>query len=215
MAKKSRSQFTASLQHEKQLTINGYRYIAGVDEAGRGPLAGPVYAAACILPTGIIFKGLNDSKKLSAEQRESIYQKLINAEGLIFGIGIANRKEIDQMNIFHATMLAMQRAIQNLYQKPDYLLIDGNQAPKLEIPTQTIVDGDRLSASIAAASIIAKVSRDHYMFEIDHHWPQYGFAKHKGYCTKEHIQAIEKWGPCPEHRLSFSPFKSKNKSTEN
>lgn len=194
-------------RHEKQLTVDGYLAIAGVDEAGRGPLAGPVFAAACILPPGVIFRGINDSKQLSAEQREKLFHKLMKTEGVFFGIGVASRAEIDQINIFHATMLAMNRAILALPKVPDFLLIDGNRTPKNEIPSRALVDGDCLSISIAAASIIAKVSRDQYMKELDEKWPQYGFAKHKGYGTKFHLQAIEKWGPCPEHRLSFQPFR--------
>jgi ribonuclease HII len=199
---------------EKQLRENGYLAIAGVDEAGRGPLAGPVFAAACILPTGVIFRGINDSKQLSCKQREMLYQKLMETEGVLFGIGVASRVEIDQINIFHATMLAMNRAILALPKIPDFLLIDGNRTPKNEIPSKALVDGDCLSISIAAASIIAKVSRDQHMEELDQKWPQYGFAKHKGYSTEFHLQAIEKWGPCPEHRLSFHPFIKYNEIIE-
>ncbi|HSX13587.1 MAG TPA: ribonuclease HII [Chlamydiales bacterium] len=206
MLKKPRSRIAKMSVHETQLTENGYHSIAGVDEAGRGPLAGPVFAAACILPSGVIFRGLNDSKQLSPEKRESLFKKLMNTEGVFFGLGIATRNEIDAINIFHATMLAMQRAVLALSKVPDFLLIDGNKAPELEIPSKTLVDGDCLSISIAAASIIAKVLRDRHMCELDQKWPHYGFAKHKGYCTDQHLQAIEKWGPCPEHRMSFYPF---------
>lgn len=209
MLKKPRSRFAKMCIHENQLSDSGYRNIAGIDEAGRGPLAGPVFAAACVLPRDVTFRGLNDSKQLSHEQREALFKKLTNTEGVFFGLGVATKDEIDQINIYHATMLAMQRAVYALPIIPDYLLIDGNRAPRFEIPHKALVDGDCLSISIAAASIIAKVLRDRHMVELDQKWPQYGFAKHKGYCTEQHLEAIEKWGPCPEHRMSFNPFSKK------
>lgn len=209
MLKKPRSRFAKMCIHENQLSDSGYHNIAGIDEAGRGPLAGPVFAAACVLPRDVTFRGLNDSKQLSHEQREALFKKLTNTEGVFFGLGVATKDEIDQINIYHATMLAMQRAVYALPIIPDYLLIDGNRAPRFEIPHKALVDGDCLSISIAAASIIAKVLRDRHMVELDQKWPQYGFAKHKGYCTEQHLEAIEKWGPCPEHRMSFNPFSKK------
>lgn len=199
---------------ENQLTQDGHQRIAGIDEAGRGPLAGPVYAAACILPRGVIFRGLNDSKQLSPDQRDSLFQKLMKTEGVFFGVGIATSTEIDQINILQATLLSMQRAVQALPTVPDYLLIDGNKAPRFDIPYETIVDGDCLSISIAAASVIAKVLRDRHMRELDQKWPQYGFSKHKGYGTKDHIEALKKWGPCPEHRMSFQPVRDWQNYTE-
>lgn len=201
----AKSRFAAMSIHENRLTQDGYQRIAGIDEAGRGPLAGPVYAAACILPRGTIFRGLNDSKQLTAGQRESLYKKLLKTEGVFFGLGITTTAEIDQINILQATLLAMQRAVQAIAIVPDYLLIDGNKAPRFDIPSETIVDGDCLSISIAAASVIAKVLRDRHMKDLGLRWPQYGFAKHKGYATKDHIEAIKKWGPCPEHRMTFDP----------
>lgn len=208
MLKKPRSRFAKMCVHENQLTESGYVSIAGVDEAGRGPLAGPVYAAACILPPGVVFRGLNDSKQLNSEERESLFSKLMKTEGVFYGLGVATKDEIDQINIYHATFLAMQRAVAALSKVPDYLLIDGNRTPKFEIPCKALVDGDCLSISIAAASIIAKVLRDRHMKELDAIWPQYGFAKHKGYYTQGHMEAIEKWGPCPEHRQSFAPVRN-------
>ncbi len=206
MLKKPRSRLAKMSIHENQLTDHGYQKIAGVDEAGRGPLAGPVFAAACILPRNVVFRGMNDSKQLTSDKKESLFKKLMKTEGVFYGLGIATREEIDEINIFHATMLAMQRAVNALPQAPDYLLIDGNKAPKFAIPHQALVDGDCLSISIAAASIIAKVLRDRHMTELSIQWPQYGFEKHKGYSTEQHLKAIEKWGPSPEHRMSFFPF---------
>lgn len=194
--------------YEKQLLAQGYQKIAGIDEAGRGPLAGPVVAAACILPQGLLFENLNDSKQLSEEEREVLFHSITSCTGLLYGLGIVDVETIDRINILRATHLAMQRAVASLSQKPDYLLIDGNQLPFFEIPSAGIVKGDAKSVSIAAASILAKVTRDRMMTELDVQWPNYGFKQHKGYGTEQHTQAIQKWGPCPIHRRSFEPIKS-------
>lgn len=178
--------------------------IAGVDEAGRGPLAGPVFAAAVILDDLSPIKGLADSKKLSAIQREKLYA-LIKAQALCSCVAVASVEEIDQLNILNATMLAMQRAVQGLRLKPGKVLIDGNRLPKLDILAEAIVKGDSKVASISAASILAKVERDHWCLEIDKRFPNYGFAKHKGYGTAAHLAALTEFGPTSIHRRSFAP----------
>ena len=195
-------------QHEKRLRKQGFLQIAGIDEAGRGPLAGSVIAAACILPDEAYFESINDSKQLTPEEREYLYELLLQTEGIVFGVGEATCLEVDQHNILQATLLAMQRAVHALKTLPDYLLIDGNQSPQFKIPLETLVKGDSRSISIAAASIIAKVTRDRMMIELDKKWPEYGFKRHKGYATPEHLEAIEKWGPCLIHRETFDPIKS-------
>ena len=176
----------------------------GLDEAGRGPLAGPVYAAAVILPKGHIIEGVNDSKKLSEKKRDMLYDKIIE-ECVCWSIGTASEKEIDKINILQATYLAMRRAVEGLSQKPDIALVDGNRVPPLDdnIAVETIVKGDGKSASIAAASILAKVSRDRYMLEMAEKYPQYQFEKHKGYGTKLHYEMLEKYGVSDIHRKSF------------
>ena len=180
----------------------GYKNICGVDEAGRGPLAGPVYAAACILPMDFKIEGLNDSKKLSEKKREELFD-IITKNAVSFSIATASVEEIEEFNILNATYLAMERAVKSL-EKVDFCLIDGNRLPSnLGIPAKTIVKGDSKSCSIAAASILAKVARDKYLKELDSTYPQYNFKKHKGYGTKEHIEKIKEYGPCPVHRLSF------------
>jgi ribonuclease HII len=195
--------------HEKRLRYEGYKTIAGIDEAGRGPLAGPVVAAACIIPDNVQLANLNDSKQLSAEERVALFEQIVSTEGVRFGIGIVEIETIDQINILQATFIAMRKAVENLPCLPDYLLIDGSQIPSFpNISSQALVKGDSLSVSIAAASILAKVTRDRLMEELDSKWPQYGFKQHKGYATASHIAAIEKWGPCPIHRKSFEPIKS-------
>lgn len=196
----------AMLVYEKQLMCKGFLRIAGVDEAGRGPLAGPVVAAACILPHGVLFENLNDSKQLSASQRERLYFQLTSNSLVQFGIGIVDPATIDEINILQATFLAMKKAVAALSSPPDYLLIDGSQVPSFKIPVQAIVKGDSLSVSIAAASILAKVTRDRMMEQYDEKWPGYGFKKHKGYGTQLHLEAIEKKGPTPIHRMSFRPL---------
>ncbi len=176
--------------------------ICGIDEAGRGPLAGDVYAAAVILPEDAFIDGLDDSKKLSEKKREALFGEII-AKADAYCIATASAAEIDEINILNAALLAMKRAFDGLGKKPALALVDGNKAPDLGIPVETVVKGDSVSASIAAASILAKVSRDRYMKELDARYPQYQFAKHKGYGTKLHYEMIEKYGLCPEHRRSF------------
>ncbi len=188
---------------ETRAYSQGYSLIAGVDEAGRGPLAGPVVAAACILPRKLLIEGINDSKQLSEATRNSIFQYLFSLKDVYIGIGIIEPSIIDQINILQATFKAMVLAVAQLNIQPDYLLIDGNQKPPVSIPTQMIVKGDSLSQSIAAASIVAKVTRDRLMQGYHDQWPQYGFKKHKGYGTKEHLLALKEHGPCPIHRVSF------------
>lgn len=193
---------TDMLFYEKQARNNGYKIICGIDEAGRGPLAGPVCAAAVILPEGHIIDGVNDSKKLSAKKREELFDKIID-ECLDYSIATADEKEIDEINILQATFLAMRRAVDGLKIKPDIAFIDGNREPGLEIPQQTIVKGDSKSMSVAAASILAKVTRDRYMLGMAEKYPQYAFEKHKGYGTKLHYQMLDKYGPCEIHRTTF------------
>ena len=184
--------------------------VAGIDEAGRGCLAGPVVAAAVILPEDYEIEGINDSKKLSEKKREALYE--IITEKTIWSVAWATPAEIDEYNILGATMLAMKRAIEGLPQKADYALIDGNRAKGFDIPLETIVKGDSKSFSIAAASIIAKVTRDRQCLELDREYPEYGFAIHKGYPTKAHMEAVIKLGPCPEHRKSFLSFVDRAKN---
>lgn len=190
------------LLYENEKYNEGYKIICGVDEAGRGPLAGPVYAAAVILEKGQTIEGVNDSKKLSEKKRELLFDKIIN-ECKDYSIGTASEKEIDELNILQATFLAMKRAVDGLSIKPDCALVDGNQIPNLDCDVTTVVKGDAKSESIAAASILAKVSRDRYMLEMAEKYPQYGFEKHKGYGTKLHYEMIEKYGICDIHRKSF------------
>ncbi|MGN0534382.1 MAG: ribonuclease HII [Eubacterium sp.] len=190
------------LEYENKALEQGFEIICGIDEAGRGPLAGPVYASAVILPKGHIIDGVNDSKKLSEKKREQLFDKIID-ECVSYGIGIADEKEIDEINILQATFLAMRRAFDNLNVKPDIALIDGNKKPGLDIEQWDIVKGDSKSASISAASILAKVSRDRYMLEMAEKYPEYQFEKHKGYGTKLHYEMIEKYGVSPIHRKTF------------
>ena len=189
--------------YELDAMEKGYDVICGVDEAGRGPLAGPVCAAAVILPRGIEIEGLNDSKKLTDKKRRELYD-IICEKAIAYGIAFADHKEIDEINILQATFLAMRRAVEQLSVKPQLALVDGNRDPLLDgIEVKTIVKGDSLSASIAAASILAKVTRDRYMEEQAEIYPQYGFSVHKGYGTKAHYAALTQYGACPIHRLSF------------
>lgn len=191
------------LIYEQELHNSGYTNVAGVDEAGRGPLCGPVVAAAVILPPNVYIQGINDSKKLSEKKREKIYEEIINNKEILYGIGMSDVDVIESENILNATKLAMVQAINNIRIKPDFVLIDGNQNINIDIPSQTLVSGDSKSASIAAASIIAKVTRDRMMEEYDKEYPEYNFGKHKGYGTKVHIEAIQKYGLCSIHRPSF------------
>ncbi len=190
-------------QFEKEAMANGYKFICGVDEAGRGPLAGPVCAAAVILPDNIEIDGLNDSKKLTEKKREVLFD-VIKEKALAYSIAFATVEEIEEFNILEATFMAMNRAIDSLCKKADFALIDGNREPKgIKIPCQTVIKGDAKSQSIAAASILAKVSRDRLLLEYDKEYPEYNFKKHKGYGTKEHTDLILKHGVCPIHRKSF------------
>ena len=189
--------------YENECRNKGYTAMCGVDEAGRGPLFGPVYAAAVILPANANIEGLNDSKKLTEKKREKLYDEIIEA-ALAYGIAYADEKEIDELNILNATYLAMFRACEMLNPKADFALIDGNRIPpQMNIPAEAIVKGDAKSASIAAASILAKVSRDRFLKGYSEKYPEYGFEKHKGYPTKAHYEAIKTHGILPEHRKTF------------
>lgn len=189
--------------YEQNAVNAGYKVVCGIDEAGRGPLAGPVHAAAVILPIGLEIEGLNDSKKLTEKKREQLFD-VICEKAIDYSIGVATEKEIDEINILNATFLAMHRAVEGLKIKPDYALIDGNQYPKIPfVAEETVVKGDAKSMSIAAASILAKVSRDRFMLEKAKEYPEYCFEKHKGYGTKVHYEAIKEFGPSPIHRLTF------------
>lgn len=190
------------LFYENQTINAGYNVVVGVDEAGRGPLAGPVFAAAVILPPNTIIDGLNDSKKLSEKKREILFDKIKNT-ALAYNIALATEQEIDKFNILNATFLAMKRAVKGLSLSPEIILVDGNSSPDFNLPSKTIVKGDSLSASIAAASILAKVERDRLMRILSKKYPLYSFEKHKGYGTKLHIELIKKYGPCEIHRKSF------------
>ena len=187
---------------ENRFFAQGYQTICGVDEAGRGPLAGPVCAAAVILPSNLEIPGLNDSKKLSDKKRRELFP-IIKEQALAYGIAFADHKEIDEINILQATYLAMERAIAQLSVRPDLALIDGNRAKDFGLPVETVVHGDSLSASIAAASILAKVTRDMHMEQQALLYPQYGFEVHKAYGTKAHYAALDTYGPSPIHRMSF------------
>lgn len=190
------------LLYEKEAKNKGFVNVCGVDEAGRGPLAGPVCAAAVILKDNQIIEGVNDSKKLTEKKREALFDVIKN-EVLDYSIAFSTVEEIEEMNILNATMLAMKRAVEGLNTKADYALIDGNRFPPLDIQGEYVIKGDAKSMSIAAASILAKVSRDRLCYEYAEKYPEYGFDKHKGYGTKAHTEAILKYGPCEIHRLSF------------
>jgi len=187
---------------EDSLYVKGISCICGVDEAGRGPLAGPVCAAAVILPPHLEIPGLNDSKKLSDKRRREL-MPVIKEQAVAYGIGMASHEEIDEINILQATFLAMERAIAHLEGKAKFALIDGNREKDFGIPVQTVIKGDSLSASIAAASVLAKVTRDDLMVELANTYPGYGFEIHKGYGTRAHYDALRELGPCPIHRMSF------------
>ena len=193
-------------QYEEQLEDLGIKYIAGVDEVGRGPLAGPVVVAAVILPLNLRIKGINDSKKLSLKKRNELYKIILN-EALAVNVSFIDERVIDEINIYEATKKGMLEAISGLKIKPEHVLIDAMPLRELAIAHTSIIHGDALSASIGAASIIAKVTRDEYMDKMDIKYPNYGFEHHKGYCTKEHLEALEKYGPCEIHRKSFAPVK--------
>jgi len=193
------------LKFEKRRRAGGYALIAGIDEAGRGPLAGPVSAAAVILPDDFTHDILNDSKKLTKKRREALYGELTSRDDVLWSLAYAEVEEIEQLNILKATHLAMARAAQALGKKPDFCLIDGLPVPQFPLPSEGIVKGDGKSLSIAAASIIAKVSRDRRMCAYAKQYPEYGFEKHKGYGTKQHLAALSEHGPCPIHRKTFAP----------
>jgi ribonuclease HII len=190
-----------SMEFEDQASTKGYKYICGVDEAGRGPLAGPVVAAAVILPTGFSLTGLDDSKRLTSSTRSKLFD-LIYTKAIAIGTGISEVNTIDEVNILQATYRAMRQAI-NMLPKADFVLVDGWKIPELNLPQINIIGGDAISSSIAAASIIAKVMRDRLMIEYDKLYPQYRFSKNKGYCTLEHIEAVKRYGLSPIHRTSF------------
>ncbi len=190
---------------EDAIYARGFARVAGVDEAGRGPLAGPVAAAAVILPRDLLCPGLDDSKKLSARKREAIYHLLCEDPRVVWSVALATAAEIDALNILRATHLAMRRAVEGLKVVPDYCLIDGLPVRGFAWPHDGIVKGDGRSCSIAAASIIAKVTRDRLLHDLDAEFPQYGFAKHQGYGTKQHLEALRIHGPCCQHRRSFEP----------
>lgn len=194
------------MSFELEAQEKGFHVVAGVDEAGRGPLAGPVVAAAIVLPLGFELAGLNDSKKLSAKKREALFPFLAE---LPHGIGIASAQEIDSLNILRATHLAMRRAVEALPMQVDFCLIDGLPVPLFPFSSLSIVKGDAKCLSIAAASILAKVTRDRLMLELDALYPEYGFAKHQGYGTKLHLEMLNTYGPIPEHRRSFAPVAQK------
>lgn len=189
-------------QIEEQMFAEGYRIVCGIDEAGRGPLAGPVCAAAVILPPHLEIPGLNDSKKLTDKRRRELFP-IIQEQALAYGIGFASHEEIDDINILQATFLAMERALSQLKVQPDLALIDGNREKDFGVPVRTVVKGDSLSANIAAASVLAKVSRDELMEQLAREYPQYSFEIHKGYGTKAHYEALRQYGPSPIHRMSF------------
>lgn len=188
--------------YEHNAYLRGYTAVCGIDEAGRGPLAGPVYAAAVWLPEGFVLDGLNDSKKLSEKKREALFPVILE-NAVSYGIGFATEQEIDEINILQATFLAMRRAFDAMQKRCDYALIDGNCMPPLPVPGETIVKGDAKSPSVAAASILAKVSRDRVMLEYAKQYPEYQFEKHKGYGTKVHVEALHTYGPSPIHRKTF------------
>jgi ribonuclease HII len=200
------------LTFERTEWARGRRRVAGMDEAGRGPLAGPVFAA-CVLFDPVAaeegragdFRGLTDSKQLTPRARVMFYERLLAHPGVRYGLGEASREEIDAVNILRATALAMRRAVEALALPLDLVLVDGRPVAGLPAPSLAIVGGDRRSLSIAAASVIAKVARDRRMEDLDRRWPSYGFARHKGYGTRAHLAALDRWGPCPEHRRSFRP----------
>lgn len=195
---------------ERAARAKGYAQVAGVDEAGRGPLAGPLVVAACIMPATFDVEGIDDSKKLSEKERERLFKRLQSDPNLLFAIEILSPQEVDRLNILQATFEGMRRALRGLPQAPDYALIDGKNLPDAPCCSEGIIKGDARSYSIGAASILAKVTRDRIMLELDRLYPNYGFKRHKGYGTAEHLKAIETYGPTPIHRMSFAPLKGRN-----
>jgi ribonuclease HII len=205
MKRKSKQRALKLTQLERAAKSAGFLRVAGVDEAGRGPLAGPVVAAACILPSFFFLPQMDDSKALSQKRREEIFKVLTTDPAVVYSVASVDAFIIDQVNILQATLQAMAAAIGLLQMKPDLVLVDGNKAPQVSIPCQTVIGGDTLSQTIMAAAIIAKVTRDKKMMEYDKQWPEYGFSAHKGYPTKMHREVLQKLGPCPIHRQSFIP----------
>lgn len=189
---------------ERNARTSGFSLVAGLDEAGRGPLAGPVVAAAVILPSGLTIPGLTDSKQVPEPERERLFE-VIREQAVGFGIGVADERTIDEVNILQATIIAMERALEVLNPRPDYLLLDAVTLPRIRLPQKPLIKGDCRSSSIAAASILAKVTRDRLMCDLHRKFPQYNFHKHKGYCTKEHLALLQEHGPCEAHRRSFAP----------
>ena len=202
MTEKEQLRLDKMLEYERALYAKGYEFICGIDEAGRGPLCGPVVAAAVILKKDDHIEGVNDSKKLSEKKRESLFET-IKERAVAWSVGIVDEETIDNINILEATRLAMKKAVEGLKQKPEYALVDAEKKVPIDVPYSPIIKGDALSESIAAASIIAKVTRDHMIIELDKEYPEYGFAKNKGYGTKEHTEAIKKYGLSKAHRKSF------------
>ena len=194
------------LKREKELYKEGYHFICGCDEAGRGPLVGPVVAGAVILPENYELEGLTDSKQLSEKKREK-YFPIIKKEAIAYGIGIVDAKTIDEINIYEASRLAMKKAIANMKVKPDYVLTDAMPIKDLNVPVEPIIHGDALSLSIAAASVLAKVTRDHILMELDEKYPQYEFARHKGYPTKRHLELLKLYGPTEDYRFTYRPVR--------
>ncbi len=192
------------LSFERSAREAGYTCIAGLDEAGRGPLAGPVVAAAAVLPEGLLIPGLTDSKQVDERERDRLFD-VICAQALCYGVGIADERTIDRVNIYQATIIAMEQALDALNPRPDYLLLDAITLPRISLPQKPLIKGDCRSHSIAAASILAKVTRDRVMLELHDRYPQYNFKKHKGYGTREHFEALYRHGPCDAHRKTFNP----------
>ncbi len=193
--------------YENRARDRGYTSVAGIDEAGRGPLAGPVVAAACILPENFFLEGIDDSKRLSPERREYFYQKIKEDSRILSGIAVVEASTIDQLNILRATLKAMALAVAQLNPQPDYILVDGTQKPLNHIPCETIIKGDTVSHSIMVAAILAKVTRDGMMLEYDQQWPEYEFSRHKGYPTPKHLHILQQRGPSPIHRRSYAPVR--------
>lgn len=205
----TKDRFLEITKLERAARAQGFAKIAGVDEAGRGPLAGPVVAAACTLPEDFFLDHIDDSKKLTSQEREEMFEILVNHPEVQYGIGIMDAFIIDQINILQATLQAMAAAIGQMKQKPDFVLVDGNKKPPTELPCRAVVQGDSLSQCIMAAAIIAKVTRDRQMEGYAKQYPQYGFSSHKGYPTPQHLAALDQWGPCPIHRHSYAPVKKR------
>lgn len=195
---------TDMLAFERMAYESGYMRVAGIDEAGRGPLAGPVVAAAVVLPNGLLIPGVKDSKEVPEQGRERLYEIIIK-KALAYGIGVVDEKTIDEVNIYQATIMAMEKALAAVSPVPEYLLVDAMSLSRIPIPQKAVIKGDRLSHSIAAASILAKTARDRMMRELHQRFPEYNFHRHKGYATREHVELLKKYGPCPAHRRSFQP----------